>query len=922
MHRILSFAAVLVCLCAAVKSQTAPPAPPAKSVAEPAKSEDFSGEGYVIEKLRTSYTFENDGTGKRETYARIRVQSEAALQQWGQLVVGYSSTNERVEIPYVRVIKSDGTTITAPPDSVQDLSSPVEREAPMYSDYRQKHITVPGLRPGEVLEYDIVTNIQTAIAPGQFWMEHSFAKNGIVLDEQLELNIPSARKITLENQPGNDPKVTEENGRRIYRWTSSHREREDQFNDKPKKKKSNKPEPPSVQMTTFANWEELGRWYAALEKDRRTPTDAIRKRAAELTAGKTTDLDKVEALYDFVATNFRYVSLSFGTGRYQPHAATDVLNNQYGDCKDKHTLLASLLEASGYHLSSVLINSTRKLDPDVPSPSQFDHVISLLPLGTDEIWMDTTTEVAPFRLLAATLRKKQALVIPVNGVPHLEETPADPPMMSEQLQVIDGKVNEVGKLNAHVKVTVRGDVELLLRILFRRIPRAEWPQFVKRISSISGLDGEVSNLKITEPAATHEPFNMEYDIAAANFLDWSRKKSDLVLPMADITMADVDEDDPGPDPIQLGAPMEYVYRVRLEFPAKYVARAPVPFSMERDYADYQATYKVEGTVLTAERILHVRQGELPSQRASDYSAFHRAVLADVAQKVSVDGTAAVPPTAVADLKGDDLSDAAKAAMQRGNFQAAVDLLKRLLDSDPKNKTAWLSLGNAYMSLHQTDAAIDAFKKQAELNPYDEYAYNSLGYAYSREHNYDQAAIALQKAIEINPLSKFAHGGLGGLYSEQHKYELAVPEFEKATSLSPDNPSLQINLGDAYLNLGQDDKALAAFDRAIDISATPLVWNDIAYQLALKKTHLDRAQQYAESAVAATVAASRNLSLEQLNDRDLGTIRALAAYWFISPKAIWRRLKDMWARRGKSAVIPISPITLPRFTQGRARRERR
>ena len=102
-----------------------------------------------------------------------------------------------------------------------------------------------------------------------------------------------------------------------------------------------------------------------------------------MTKGLNSDLEKTEALYDFVAKNFRYVSLSLGVGRYQPHAASDVLHDQYGDCKDKHTLLASLLEAEGLHASSVLINSSRKLDPDVPSPSQFDHVITMLPPGNE-----------------------------------------------------------------------------------------------------------------------------------------------------------------------------------------------------------------------------------------------------------------------------------------------------------------------------------------------------------------------------------------------------------------------------------------------------------------------------------------------------------------------------------------------------------
>src|SRR6202011_5649978 len=240
--------------------------------------------------------------------------------------------------------------------------------------------------------------------------------------------------------------------------------------DKKKKKKKSDDDRPDVQLTTFKSWEEVGRWYASLEKDRRMPSPEVRAKAEDLTKGLNGDLDRIQGLYDFVAKNFRYVSLSLGVGRYQPHAASDVLHDQYGDCKDKHTLLASLLEAEGLHASSVLINSTRKLDPDVPSPSQFDHVITLLPLGNEkdnekdkgkdkgkdkeEVWMDTTSEVAPFRLLAYSLRKKQALVIPPAEppsavAPHLEETPADTPMPDSEFSKIDGKINEIGKLEAH-----------------------------------------------------------------------------------------------------------------------------------------------------------------------------------------------------------------------------------------------------------------------------------------------------------------------------------------------------------------------------------------------------------------------------------------------------------------------------------------
>ena len=276
------------------------------------KTSKYLEESFVIEQMHSYYRFEADGTGRKETKARIRVQSEAGVQQWGQLQEGYNSANERVEIPYVRVLKEDGSVIKAPEDAVQDLTAPIEREAPVYTDYRQKHITVPGLRPGEILEYDMVTVIHTPLAAGQFWADYDFDKSNISLDETVDVDVPVGRPLKVKCKPGMDPKITEENGRRIYHWSGSHLERDDdsaQAKEKDKKKKHRPDDDrPDIQLTTFASWEQVGRWYASLEKDRRVPSPEVRAKAQELTTGINGDLEKTEALYDFVAKNFRYVS--------------------------------------------------------------------------------------------------------------------------------------------------------------------------------------------------------------------------------------------------------------------------------------------------------------------------------------------------------------------------------------------------------------------------------------------------------------------------------------------------------------------------------------------------------------------------------------------------------------------------------------
>jgi len=840
---------------------------------------DFRDEPFVIEQMRTVVRFENKGQQRREQTARVRVQSDAGVQRLSQLVFGYSSANEQMEMAWVRVRRADGSVVEASVADMQDLPSPVAREAPVYSDFREKHITVPGLQPGQQLEYSIIVRTDKPLIPDQFWMEYAFDKQNIILDEQLEISLPRDREVKLRTASGFEPVVSDEGDRRIYRWKRANLVRESD-SDKKKKQKPAKPELPEIELSTLRTWDEVGRWYWSLQKERITPTAAVQAKAAELVKNKKTDLEKVTALYDFVATNFHYVSLSFGLGRYQPHAAGEILGNRYGDCKDKHTLLASMLQSIGLSAYPALMNSTRAIDPDVPSPSQFDHVITVVPLKDEYLWMDTTTEVAPFRLLASSLRNKKALVVPGDRPASLVQTPADPPFPNRQLMELEGKISELGKLEATVRQTARGDNELALRAAFRRTPPSHWKELAQTLDAFYGMPGEVSDVHADDPAATSKPFHFEYKVAQPNYLDWSAHKtqSALYLPVLGLPEADTENTDNDAEPLSLGAPAEVEVRLKLELPRRYQVRVPVPVKVTRDYAEFRSEYSMKENRVTAERVLVTRMSELPAARARDYLAFRRAVHADEEQKLQIETAVAGTPAIPESAKAEDLHDSALAALRNRNYELAVQLLKRVVALEPKHKYAWNNLGRAYLGMQKTDEAILAFRRAAEIDPYDEWAYNNLGLAYWREQKYEEAAGAFRKQLEINPLDEFAHGNLGAMYVEWHKYADAAPELEKAVSLKPENALYQVGLGQAYLNLGQSEKALEAFDKAVELQPAPVVWNDVAYELSQRKVHLDRAQQYAESAIAATAAELRNVSLDHLRLEDLALVGALAAYW--------------------------------------------
>ena len=174
--------------------------------------------------------------------------------------------------------------------------------------------------------------------------------------------------------------------------------------------------------------------------------------------------------------------------------------NLYGDCKDKHTLLAALLSAIGVTADPALISSRHELDRDVPSISQFHHVITAVPRGKQWLWLDTTSELAPFEHLVPSVRNKQALVILPMAHPRSSPRLADPPFQTESVFKAEAELSEAGVLDSQMEQSLRGDPELSSGI-FRRVPQPSGKNWVQHISFGPGFGGTVSEVVASSPEA-------------------------------------------------------------------------------------------------------------------------------------------------------------------------------------------------------------------------------------------------------------------------------------------------------------------------------------------------------------------------------------------------------------------------------------
>src|SRR5262249_38902081 len=147
-----------------------------------------------------------------------------------------------------------------------------------------------------------------------------------------------------------------------------------------------------MEVSSISAWQDIATWFQGLEKPQAEPNEAIRETVKQLTADKKTDEEKARAIYDWVANRVRYVGVEIGMSAFRPHAAADVHKNLYGDCKDKATLLISMLGLAGIKAHPVLLKAEerRPVSQGLPSLNAFNHCIALADVGGKEVWLDAT----------------------------------------------------------------------------------------------------------------------------------------------------------------------------------------------------------------------------------------------------------------------------------------------------------------------------------------------------------------------------------------------------------------------------------------------------------------------------------------------------------------------------------------------------
>jgi hypothetical protein len=530
-----------------------------------------------------------------------------------------------------------------------EVSPPNIAGGELVSDARYRLLRIPAPDPGNIVGYEYEVE-ELPFHLQDIWY---FQELDPVRESHYSLQLPSGweYKASWLNHP--DAKATPA-GNNLWQWTVSDVKA---IRDEPLM-------PPFLgvagqmivsfftsgapPLSAIADWDAMGRWYFNLVAERVDASAAIKQQVASLTASKTSSLQKMQAIADFVQHDIRYVAIELGIGGFQPHSAPDVFSHHYGDCKDKATLVRSMLREIGVDSYYVLINATRgSVTGDMPAHNVFNHAITAikLPDGMDDpslvatmqlpklgkvLFFDPTNELTPFGQIGGYLQANYGLLVTPGGG-ELVQLPQQPSRMNS--------IERTGKLTLDATGVLKGDVKETR--LGERASEERWSlrtvtKDVDKIKPIENLlAGSLSSFRITKATlinsnVTDQPFGFEYSFEATSY---AKNAGNLLLVRPRVlgvkALGFLETKEPRKFPVEFDGPSRDTDKFEITIPPGYeVDDLPPPVDADYNFASYHSKTEVKGNVIGYSRTFEVKELSVPVDKTDDLKKFYRIIASD------------------------------------------------------------------------------------------------------------------------------------------------------------------------------------------------------------------------------------------------------------------------------------------------------
>jgi len=519
----------------------------------------------------------------------------------------------------------------------------------LMTDLKSKILTIPAADPGNVVGYEIEQELRP------------YVMQDIWSIQKVEVPVREAH-YSLQLPPGweykavwlNLPEVTPSGGGGQWQWVVSD-------------VKAIKPEggmPPwqsvagfmvvslfgsaSGRNNGFQDWKAMGIWESGLANGRREASPEIKKKTAEITANALTTLAKMRALAEFMQKDIRYVAIQLGIGGWQPHPAPEIFLHKYGDCKDKATLLSTMLNEIGVESYYLDINTERgTITPATPATRWFDHVVLAIrlpeQLNDPSLHMiishpklgrllifDPTDEFTPFGHLRGELQESYALLVTPDGG-ELIKVPQLPAAMSGVVRTAKLALTSTGTLSGEFVEQRNGDYGTQQRASLKSVTKdADRVKFIETLISHSLSAFQLTKAAYSNLNQVDRPFGYQYSLVAQNY---AKTAGNLLLVRPRVLGSNssdlLEKKEPRMFPVEFDGPAKNMDTIEITLPAGYeVDDLPPPVNADYSFASYHSKTEVNGNTLKYTRTFEVKELSVPLSKVEDLKKLYRIIAGD------------------------------------------------------------------------------------------------------------------------------------------------------------------------------------------------------------------------------------------------------------------------------------------------------
>ena len=584
---------------------------------------DYPDADAIILLNQFSHEVTPSGKSRYTTHQVVKILTERGVQNYDDIAIPHTPKAQYITVNIARTITPDGSVIEPPEEAFNDVTPPGLLAYNLYSDSMWRVISMPALKPGVCIEYQVTLEDAGAESVGStswFWGGYNFQSTDPILQSAYALRVPKGTDFRWKAIHCRlNPQILHEGETSTYLW--NHGE------TPALKTEYNMPATndivPRLSYSSVESWEAVYNWYRDTAKDRYTVDQAIEETVEELTADLLTEDDKIRAIYHFVASQIRYVGIELGQGAYQPTPADQVLTVRYGDCKDKTTLMIAMLNLVGIEVFPAMLNPLpyQRIDLELPSLGQFSHLIAAVPRAAgDYIWLDPTADTCSYGDLPARNRGRKGFVIR-NDRGEFVDIPISTPESNRLIVDTAVTLTEDGTVQGTMQIDTLGQYNIEARLEYKQISPSDWKDTLAVGLSKQFPGVRVDSVQISDLADLNIPVQLKVAFTVKNYAELVGNR--LVFPLPSDEFSDYAEIFAAIErqhPLDLSYPMQMKKTIRIALPEGWNATFPTDTRLENRFANMERQYKLEGDQIHYEINFVIKESIIPPE---DYSTAKR-----------------------------------------------------------------------------------------------------------------------------------------------------------------------------------------------------------------------------------------------------------------------------------------------------------